>query len=547
MSADIQKPEAKGATLHQEFARQDERKAVQFGEMDEQVMGGSGLKHMKDERVVMTDQQSRLVRRKIDRNILPILVWVYFLQILDKSCVGYAATFGLREDANLTGDQYSTIGSAGYWAQLAWQPFSAYLIVKVPPRILMPCLVSFWGISMIGMAFSTSFGPLLANRFLLGLFEAGCLPLFTVIATSFYRKIECTWAIAMFYSQNGIANIFGSLLAWAVSFADGSHLHVYQVLFLIVGLMTVLTAPYIIWKLDNSPETARFLTPQERLWAVERLRDNNTGIVNRQFKWYQAVEACISPLLWLFVALTFCVNTGGAVVNVFGPLIVKSFGFTSRVTILLNMPFGFLQTVVILASAWAAMRWKSKGIFIVVLMIPCCIGSGLLYGLGRESSDTGPLLFGYYLLSALFGANPLILSFMAGNIAGHTKKSICLSLYGMGSATGNIVGPLLFKSKEAPKYAGGLRAILGIFVATVGCVAITEALLWFLNKQKEKERVANGKPAKIQDLSMNSKYEARQDYQASPGEDGETEGPRLGDNAFADLTDRQNDEFVYTY
>lgn len=41
---------------------------------------------------------------------------------------------------------------------------------------------------------------------------------------------------------------------------------------------------------------------------------------------------------------------------------------------------------------------------------------------------------------------------------------------------------------------------------------------------------------------MNSKYEARQDYQASPGEDGETEGPRLGDNAFADLTDRQNDE-----
>lgn len=67
-----------------------------------------------------------------------------------------------------------------------------------------------------------------------------------------------------------------------MSFADGSHLHVYQILFLIVGLMTVLTAPYIIWKLDNSPETARFLTPEERLWAVERLRDNNTGIVNRK-------------------------------------------------------------------------------------------------------------------------------------------------------------------------------------------------------------------------------------------------------------------------
>jgi hypothetical protein len=88
--------------------------------------------------------------------------------------------------------------------------------------------------------------------------------------------------------------------------------------------MTVLTVPYIVWKLDNSPATARFLTPQERLWAVERLRDNNTGIENSEcfailqnrrliprqghFKWYQAVEACVSPLLWLFVALTFCVK-----------------------------------------------------------------------------------------------------------------------------------------------------------------------------------------------------------------------------------------------
>lgn len=164
------------------------------------------------------------------------------------------------------------------------------------------CLVCFWGVSMVGMAFSTSFGPLLANRFLLGLFEAGCLPLFTVIATSFYRKIECTWAIAMFYSQNGIgahsrcrgriekansrrcdtANIFGSFLAWAVSFAQGRDLYVYQILFLIVGLMTICTVPYLIWKLDNGPATARFLTPEERLWAVERLRDNNTGIVNSE-------------------------------------------------------------------------------------------------------------------------------------------------------------------------------------------------------------------------------------------------------------------------
>jgi hypothetical protein len=70
-----------------------------------------------DDRVEMTDEQvgrrvsppaphpkltsapqNRLVARKIDLNILPPLCWVYFLQILDKSCVGYAANFGLQTE-----------------------------------------------------------------------------------------------------------------------------------------------------------------------------------------------------------------------------------------------------------------------------------------------------------------------------------------------------------------------------------------------------------------------------------------------------------------
>lgn len=32
------------------------------------------------------------------------------------------------------------------------------------------------------------------------------------------------------------------------------------------------------WRLDNNPAVARFLTVEERKWAVERLRSNNTGV-----------------------------------------------------------------------------------------------------------------------------------------------------------------------------------------------------------------------------------------------------------------------------
>ena len=51
-----------------------------------------------DNRVTLTDEDNKRIRRKTDRVILAILVWVYFLQILDKSVLGYGATFGLQKD-----------------------------------------------------------------------------------------------------------------------------------------------------------------------------------------------------------------------------------------------------------------------------------------------------------------------------------------------------------------------------------------------------------------------------------------------------------------
>jgi hypothetical protein len=60
--------------------------------------------------------------------------------------------------------------------------------------------------------------------------------------------------------------------------------------------------------LDNNPATAKFLTPQERLWAVERLRSNNTGVETKEIKWNQVLETVIAIPTWLFIAITFCVK-----------------------------------------------------------------------------------------------------------------------------------------------------------------------------------------------------------------------------------------------
>ena len=114
-----------------------------------------------------------------------------------------------------------------------------------------------------------------------------------------------------------------------------------------------------------------------------------------------------------------------------------------------------------------------------------------------------------------------------------------MSLYNAGSSAGNIIGPLLFTKNDAPGYTPGLRKVLGIFVAMVALTGIQAANLIFLNKMQERKRVANGKPAKLRDLSMENRYhQSEADVEAS-------EHDHLGEKALLDLSDRKNDEFIY--
>lgn len=168
------------------------------------------------QQVTLTEEESRRICRKTDKVILAILVWVYFLQILDKSVLAYGATYGLKEDTHLKGNEYSLVGSMAAIAQLAWQPFSSVLIVKVPHRILMPVLCLGWGIAQACMAGAHNFGGLMATRFFLGLFEAGCLPLFSIITSQWYRRAEQPVRIAAWYGTNGAATIVAAALSYGL-------------------------------------------------------------------------------------------------------------------------------------------------------------------------------------------------------------------------------------------------------------------------------------------------------------------------------------------
>ncbi|KAJ5946065.1 hypothetical protein N7454_002904 [Penicillium verhagenii] len=471
--------------------------------------------------VPLTERENKRICHKTDRTTLVVLMWVYFLQILDKTVLGYGATYGMETDTGLTGDEYSLVGSIAPIAQLCWQPFSSYLIVKVPPKILMPILCLGWGIAQACMAACHNFSELMAARFFLGLFEAGCLPLFGIITSQWYLRSEQPVRIAAWYSTNGLATIVAAALSYGLAHIKSDVLESWQIIFLFVGLVTIVSAPIVYWRLDNDVSTARFLNETEKAQGMERLRANQTGTGNTDFKLSHVYEAVLEPktYLWIGMAMLLNIVSHQSLDNAFWSYAVY------------RDPDRQL----------AGSKARLKGAILASFVLPVIAGLAILYAVPRTTANQGALLAGYYLLAFLFGGNPLIVTWIVGNTAGSTKKSVAMSLFNAATSSGNIVGPLLFTSKDAPSYHPGLRACLGIFCALACVVLVQWGNLWFLNKQQARRRVRNGKSAIIIDHSMQAHFRGV--------EEGDVDGvTHAGTHAAEeDMTDRQNDEFVYLY
>ncbi|KAI1137718.1 MFS general substrate transporter [Hypoxylon sp. FL0543] len=536
------------------------------GEGGRNITASFLAKRAAGQRISVTPADSARVLRRIDTVILPIMLTVYFLQGLDKATLAYSSVFGLIRDTGLVGDQYSWLGSIVYLAQLVMQPPLAWLLVRLPIGKFTSVMVLLWGVSLACMAASHNFSGLLATRFFLGVFEASVAPSFVAITQMWWRRREQTVRTSYWYAMNGITNMFGSLITYGLGHIS-SRLKSYQIIFMFFGVITVVFSFVMLAFMPDSPIEAKFLNDEDKLIAVERLRMNQMGVVSREWRNDHLKETLLDPKSWLWFALLFSISIPSGGISTFGPLIVQTFGFDQFQTILFNIPSGFVQLVATVGGAFLAQRLKMKGPVIAGLCLPPIAGCVMLMVLPRDAGHRAPLLVGYYLISVYPGITPLIYSWAAQNTAGDTKRKCTNAVLFIGQSTGNVIGPLLYTQKEAPGYSRGLRSNLALYVAIIVLAGITTTYLRYLNASHAKRRVAMGKSAVIVDTSLDSAEEVAASAAQKTREDGDKtetgnvrnaeegdvatssseEVERPGERAFENLTDLQNEEFVFVY
>ena len=92
----------------------------------------------------------------------------------------------------------------------------------------MPALVFGWGAAQSFTPLCKSFAGLMTVRFFLGLFEAGCLPLFSVITAQWYKRSEQPLRVAAWYGTNGLGTVFAALLSYGLGSIKSSVLAPWQ-------------------------------------------------------------------------------------------------------------------------------------------------------------------------------------------------------------------------------------------------------------------------------------------------------------------------------
>ncbi|EGW33990.1 allantoate permease [Spathaspora passalidarum NRRL Y-27907] len=449
-----------------------------------------------------------LVTRKLDFAILPILCCIYFLQFLDKTLLNYAAAMGIK--ANLVGNQFANLSTIFYAAYIFGEPIISYLLQKFPLSKALGTFIILWGIVVACHSACSTYASLMIVRTLLGIFESSSAVGLIIISGMYYSKPQQVARMGIWSVMAGTATIVGGLLSFAFQHVHTETFKSWQILFLVMGLITVVFGIFTLFYLPDNVHTAWFLNEDEKLHVLEVVRQNQTGTKTSKFKKHQIVELLFKDkFTWWYMLLTICSQIVTGAIGTFSVTITLSFGFDNYESALLQLPVGALIIIIILTATQLVRHFGHITYIAVSMFIPTIIGAIVLL---CNPNRVGNLL-AMYLLYSGSSVITLIYAWISANTAGTSKKFFRSAMTMIGFSVACIIGPQLFQAYSAPGYH---PAKIVILVTQCACVPITLAIGWLCKKENEKR---DAEP--VQELPENFE--------------------------FLDLTDMENKHFRYTF
>lgn len=202
------------------------------------------------------DKATQRILRKVDFRLIPLLTFLYVLSFLDRSNIGNANIAGMSESLGLVGNQYNICLMVFFFTYALLEVPCNMMLKIMRPSTWITIMMLSWGLVMTLQGIVQGYYGLIATRVMLGVCEAGFFPAASYLVTTWYCRFEVQRRLSVFYSAAALAGAFSGILAYGISFMDGTGgLEGWRWIFILEGILTVVVGASLHWTLPDSPET----------------------------------------------------------------------------------------------------------------------------------------------------------------------------------------------------------------------------------------------------------------------------------------------------
>jgi len=348
------------------------------------------------------------------------------------------------------------------------------LLKRFRPSIWLPSIMVAWGVVMTLMGIVKNYHGLLIARIFLGVAEAGLFPGVAFYLTMWYPRYELQTRQAYFFSAASVAGAFSGLLAYGISFMDGvGGLAGWRWIFILEGMLTAVVAFAAYFLVYDYPETASFLTAEEKAFIAFRLRYDGQDVATDSShrvaqadtnSWKYARQAFRDWQIWVNIIIYFgyvCPLYG---ISLFLPTIIKELGYKTTTAQLLTVPIYVSAAIITVIVAHLADRYRIRSVWILGGLIFQLIG----FVMCISTDKPGVTYAGIFIAaSALYLCQPSNITWLSNNLSGSYKRAVGM---GIQISVGNLAGACasnFYRAHDAPRYKLGHGLEIGFISAGI--------------------------------------------------------------------------------
>ncbi|KVO94859.1 MFS transporter [Burkholderia ubonensis] len=269
--------------------------------------------------------------------VIPPLLMACIISYMDRVNIAFAMPGGMNADLGIGASMAGLAGGIFFFGYLFLQiPGGRLAALGGGKKFIAWSLVS-WAVLSALTGLVTEAWQLLALRFLLGVAEGGMLPVVLTMVSNWFPDRERGRANAMVIMFVPLAGmITAPLSGYILATYDWRHL------FYGAGLLSL--AFLAIWLpfADDSPETARWISPREKAYIAEALAAEREAARVSERKTAASFGALLRDgTIWRLVLINFCYQVGIYGYTLWLPTLLKNLthGGMAQVGMLAILPY----------------------------------------------------------------------------------------------------------------------------------------------------------------------------------------------------------------